>query len=41
MSIEECRLRIKIAKVEEDNKKLLTENKKLKGEIEYLKLKRG
>lgn len=41
MSIEECRLRIKIANVEEDNKKLLTENKKLKEEIEYLKLKRG
>ncbi|WP_259556502.1 hypothetical protein [Clostridium botulinum] len=41
MSIEECRLRIKIAKVEEDNKKLLTENKKLKEEIEHLKLKRG
>lgn len=41
MSIEECRLRIKIANVEEDNKKLLTENKKLKEEIEHLKLKRG
>ncbi len=41
MSIEECRLRIKIANVEEDNKKLLTKNKKLKQEIEHLKLKRG